>query len=63
MEIYFCQVSAVGGQRGVHMDTNAIAAQRAARFFSNTCQKMLGGKYVEVKKRQRQDTLRFRAKN
>ena len=45
---------------GVHRDPNAIAAQRAARFFSNTCQKMRGGKHVKVKKRQRQDILRFR---
>ena len=30
-------------------------------FFSNTCQKMRGGKHVKVKKRRRQDILRFRA--
>ena len=30
-------------------------------FFSNTCQKMWGGKHVKVKKRQRQDILRFGA--
>ena len=30
-------------------------------FFSNTCQKMWGGKHVKVKKWQRQDTMRFRA--
>ena len=30
-------------------------------FVSNTCQKMRGGKHVKVKKRQRQDILRFRA--
>ena len=53
----------IGGKRGSigigH--PNAIAAQRAARFLSNTCQKMRGGKHVKIKKRQRQDTLRFRA--
>ena len=38
-----------------------MAVQHAARFFSNTCQKMRGGKHVKVKKWQRQDTLRFRA--
>ena len=47
--------------RGVHRDPNAIAAQRAVRFFPNTCQKMWGGKRVKVKKRRRQDILRFRA--
>ena len=46
---------------GVHRDPNAIAAQRVARFFSNTCQKMQGVKHVKVKKRRRQDILRFRA--
>ena len=46
---------------GVHRDPNAIAAQRAARFFSNTCQKMRDGKHVKVKKRRRQDILSFRA--
>ena len=38
-----------------------LGLQRAARFFSNTCQKMRGGKHAKVKKRQRQDTQRFRA--
>ena len=50
----------VGVQRGVHRDPNAIAAQRTARFFSNTCRKMRGGKHVKVKKRRCQDILRFR---
>ena len=61
-KIIFVECRAVGGQRGVHRDPNAIAAQCAARFFfSNTCQKMRGGKHVKVKKRRRQDILRFRA--
>ena len=42
---------------GVHRNHNAIAAQRAARLSSNTCQQMRG---VKVKKRQRQNILRFR---
>ena len=46
---------------GVHREPNAIATQRAAQIFSNTCQKMRGGKHVKVKKRRRQDILRFRA--
>ena len=29
----FDECRLVGGQRGVHRDPNAIAAQRAARFF------------------------------
>ena len=57
----FVECRPVGGQRGVHRDPKAIAAQRAAGFFWNTCQKMRGGKHVKVKKRRRQDILRFRA--
>ena len=34
---------------GVHRDPNTIAAQRAARFFSNTRQKMPGGKHVKAR--------------
>ena len=49
-KIIFVECRPVGGQRGVHRDPNTIAAQRAARFFSNT----------EVKKLRRQDILRFR---
>ena len=30
-------------------------------FFSNTCQKIRGGKHVKVKKRRRQDILRLHA--
>ena len=60
-KIIFVEWRPVGGQRVVHRDPNAIAAQRVERFFSNTCQKMLGGKHVKVKKRRRQDILRFRA--
>ena len=59
-KIIFVVCRPVGGQRGggVHRDPYAIAAQRAARFFfSNTCQKMRGGKHVKVKKRRRQDIL------
>ena len=59
-KIIFGECRPVGGQRGVHRDPNAIAAQRVARFFSNTCQKMRGVKHVKVKKRGRQDILRFR---
>ena len=58
-KIIFVECRPVGGQRGVHRDPNAIAVQRVARFFSNTCQKMRGGKPVKVKKLQRQDILRF----
>ena len=58
-KIIFVECRYVGGQGGVHMDPNAIAAQRAVRFFSNTCQKMRGGKHVKVKERQREDILRF----
>ena len=57
----FVECRPVGGQRGVHRNPNAIAAQRAARFFSNTCQKMRGGKHVKVKKQRCQDILCFRA--
>ena len=49
----------VGGQQGVHRDPNVIAARHD--FFSNTCQQMRDGKHVKVKKRRRQDILRFRA--
>ena len=59
MENYFFECRPVGGQRGFHRDPNTIAAQRVARFFSNTCQKMRGGKHVKVKKRRRQNILRF----
>ena len=31
--IIFVECRPVGGQRGVHRDPKAIAAQRAARFF------------------------------
>ena len=60
-KIIFVECRPVGGQRGVQSYPNAIAAQREARFVSNTCQKMWGGKHVKVKKRQHQDILRFRA--
>ena len=60
-KIIFVECRPVGGQWGVHRDPNAIAAQRAARFLSNTCQKMRGGKHVKVKTRRCQDILRFRA--
>ena len=60
-KIIFVECRPVGGQRGVHRDPNAIAAQRPVPFFSNTCQKMRGGKHVKVKKRRCQDILRFRA--
>ena len=46
---------------GVHRVPNAIASQQKAGFFSSTCQKMRGGKYVTVKKQQRQNIQRFRA--
>ena len=61
VENYFCRVSSRWWSMGVHKGPNAIAAQRAARFFSNTCQRIPAGKHVKVKKRQRQDILRFRA--
>ena len=61
-KMIFVECRPVGGQRGgVHRDPNAITAQRAARFVSNTCQKMRGDKHVNVKKWRRQDILRFRA--
>ena len=60
-KIIFVGCRPVGGQRGIYRDPYAIAAQRAARFVSNTCQKMRGGKDVKVKKRRRQDILGFRA--
>ena len=47
-KIIFVECRPVGGQRGVHRDPNAIAALRAAQFFSNTCQKMWGGKHVKM---------------
>ena len=59
---FFVECRPVGGQLGVHRDPNAIAAQRAVRFFSNTCQKMRGGKHVKVKKRRRQNILVFALK-
>ena len=59
MEIIFVECRPVGDQRGVHKDSNAIVAQRAARFFSNTCQKMQGGKHVKVKKWRRQEYSAF----
>ena len=52
-KIIFVEYHSVGGQRGgsIHRNPNAFIAQRAARFlFSNTCQKMRGGKHVKVKK-------------
>ena len=49
-KINFVECRPVGGQRGVHRDPNTIGAQHAAQFFSNTCQKMRGGKYVKVRK-------------
>ena len=52
-KINFVKCRPVGGQQGVHKDPSAIAAQPG--FFSNTCQKMRGGKHVKVKKRQHQD--------
>ena len=58
-KIIFVECRPVGGQRGSIGGPNAIAAQRMARFFSNTCQKMRGGKHVKVKKRRRQDILHF----
>ena len=33
LKIIFVECRPVGGQRGVHRDPNAIAAQCAARFF------------------------------
>ena len=55
---FFVERRPVGGQLGVHRDPNAIAVCGA--IFSNTCQKMRGGKHVKVKKGWRQDILRFR---
>ena len=52
-KIIFVECRPVGSQGGFQRDPNAIAA----RFFSNTCQKMRGGKHVKIKKRQRQDIL------
>ena len=60
-KIIFVECRLVGGHREVHRDPNAIAVQRPARLFSDTCQKMRGGKHVKVKKRRRQHILRFRA--
>ena len=65
-KIIFDECRPIGGQREIHRDPNAIAAQRTARFFfffffffPNTYQKMRGGKHVKVKKRQRQDICVF----
>ena len=45
---------------GPHRDPSAIAAQPLVWFFfSNTSQKMRGGKHVKIKKQQRQNILRF----
>ena len=46
-KIIFVECRPFGGQRGVHKDPKAIAAQREVRFFSNTCQKMRDGKHVK----------------
>ena len=46
-KIIFVECRPVGGQRGVHRDPKAIAAQRATRFFSNIYQKMRRGKHVK----------------
>ena len=54
-KIIFVECPPVVGQGGIHRDPNAIAAQCAMRFFSNTFQKVQGGKHVKVKKRQRQN--------
>ena len=52
----------VGGQGGVHRDPNAITRQHTVSFFFQTHARRCGdGKHVKVKKRQRQDILRFRA--
>ena len=48
-KIIFVKCRPVGGQQGVHRDPNAIAAQRAARLISNTCQKMRDGKHVKAR--------------
>ena len=56
-KIIFVECRPIGGQRAVPRDPNTIATQRLARFFSNTYQKMRGGKHVKVKKRRRQDIL------
>ena len=54
-KIIFVECRPVVGQwGGVHRDPNAIAP-------SDICQKMRGGNHVKVKKRRRQDILRFRA--
>ena len=55
-KIIFVECRQVGGQRG----SLGTLAQLPI-FFPNTCQKMRGGKHVKVKKRRRQDILRFRA--
>ena len=54
-ENYLCQVCSRLWSTGVPRNPKANAAQRVARFFSNTCQKMWGGKHVKVKKRQHQE--------
>ena len=40
-KIIFVECRPVGGQRGVHRDPNAIAAQQAARFLKNFFKHML----------------------
>ena len=47
-KIIFVECRPVGGRWGVLRDPNAIAAQRAARFFSYTCPKIRGAKHVKV---------------
>ena len=61
-KIVFVDCRPVGGQGG-SIGTLTQLPRNARRdfFFSNTCQKMRGGKHVKVKKRWRQDILCFRA--
>ena len=45
----------------IFVECRPVGGQRTARFFSNTWQKMRGGKHVKVKKRRHKDILLFRA--
>ena len=58
---FFVECRPVGGQRGVHSLTQFPLNAQRDDVFANTCQKIRGGKHVKVKKRRRQDIMRFLA--
>ena len=58
-KINFVECRPVGDQWGSIEPLTQLLRNARRDIFSNTCQKMQGGKNVKVKKRQRQDIVRF----